>query len=91
MTIPNPNPDQAFDAEALYTVLAQQVKTGLAQAENVAIVGIHSGGAWLAERLAKDMQLTERLGFIDVSFYRDDFSEKGLRCLLYTSPSPRDS
>jgi pyrimidine operon attenuation protein/uracil phosphoribosyltransferase len=90
MTIPNPNPDQAFDAEALYTVLAQQVKTGLAQAENVAIVGIHSGGAWLAERLAKDMQLTERLGFIDVSFYRDDFSEKGLRPDIKPTQIPFD-
>lgn len=77
MTIPNPNPE--LDAEALYQVLAQQVKTGLAQAENVAIVGIYSGGAWLAERLATELQLTERLGFIDVSFYRDDFAEKGLR------------
>lgn len=75
MTIPNPE----LDAEALYQVLAKQVKSGLANAENVAIVGIHSGGAWLAERLAAELQLTERLGFIDVSFYRDDFAEKGLR------------
>ena len=77
MTIPNPNPE--LDAEALYQVLAKQVKAGLAKAENVAIVGIYSGGAWLAERLATELQLTERLGFIDVSFYRDDFAEKGLR------------
>lgn len=77
MTIPNPNPE--LDAETLYQQLAQQVKTGLAKAENVAIVGIYSGGAWLAERLATELQLTERLGFIDVSFYRDDFAEKGLR------------
>lgn len=75
MTIPNPE----LDAETLYQVLAQQVKAGLANAENVAIVGIYSGGAWLAERLAAELQLSERLGFIDVSFYRDDFAEKGLR------------
>src|SRR5205823_2828738 len=42
------------------------------------IVGIHSGGAWLAERLAADLGLRERLGFIDVSFYRDDYARKGL-------------
>jgi pyrimidine operon attenuation protein/uracil phosphoribosyltransferase len=71
-----PNPD--FDAEALYGVLADRVKTGLAGVDNVAIVGIHSGGAWLAERLAADMQLTDRLGFVDVSFYRDDYAAKGL-------------
>jgi pyrimidine operon attenuation protein/uracil phosphoribosyltransferase len=74
MTMPNPD----FDAEALYGVLAERVKTGLAGVNNVAIVGIHSGGAWLAERLAADMQLSDRLGFIDVSFYRDDYAAKGL-------------
>lgn len=68
-----------LDAEALYQELAQQVKAGLAQVDNAAIVGIHSGGAWLAERLAAELQLEGRLGFIDVSFYRDDYAEKGLR------------
>ncbi|WP_034299617.1 bifunctional pyr operon transcriptional regulator/uracil phosphoribosyltransferase PyrR [Herbaspirillum sp. RV1423] len=68
-----------LDAEALYRKLAQQVEAGLQGAEQVAIVGIHSGGAWLAERLAAELQLNDRLGFIDVSFYRDDFAEKGLR------------
>ncbi|WP_136413134.1 MULTISPECIES: bifunctional pyr operon transcriptional regulator/uracil phosphoribosyltransferase PyrR [Oxalobacteraceae] len=71
-------PNPKFDAEALYKVLAERVKASLANAENVAIVGIYSGGAWLAERLAAELQLQERLGFIDVSFYRDDYAEKGL-------------
>lgn len=69
----------SLDAEALYAKLAQQVRTGLQGVEHAAIVGIHSGGAWLAERLAAELQLNDRLGFIDVSFYRDDFAEKGLR------------
>ncbi len=68
-----------LDAEALYRKLAQQVRAGLQGIPKLAIVGIHSGGAWLAERLAKELQLSDRLGFIDVSFYRDDFAEKGLR------------
>jgi len=67
-----------FDAEALYQVLAQSVKKGFVHAENLAIVGIHSGGAWLAERLAEELHLKDRLGFIDVSFYRDDYAKKGL-------------
>jgi pyrimidine operon attenuation protein / uracil phosphoribosyltransferase len=74
MNMPNPE----LNAESLYKVLAERIKTGLAQARNVAIVGIYSGGAWLAERLAAEMKLDERLGFIDVSFYRDDYAEKGL-------------
>ncbi len=88
MTLPNPDP--ALDAEELYRSLATQVKTGLAHAENVAIVGIHSGGAWLAERLATELQLSERLGFIDVSFYRDDFAEKGLRADVKPTQIPFD-
>ena len=67
-----------FDAEALYRTLLEQVRTGLAGVPDAAIVGIHSGGAWLAERLAGDLDLKNRLGFIDVSFYRDDYAKKGL-------------
>lgn len=67
-----------FDAEALYQALLAQVRAGLAGVPDAAIVGIHSGGAWLAERLAADLGLQERLGFIDVSFYRDDYARKGL-------------
>lgn len=81
-----PNPD--FDAEALYQVLAQRVKAGLANAQNVAIVGIYSGGAWLAERLADELRLKDRLGFIDVSFYRDDYAEKGLHAEVKPTQIP---
>jgi pyrimidine operon attenuation protein/uracil phosphoribosyltransferase len=74
-TAPDAGP---FDAEALYRTLLGQVRTGLAGIPDAAIVGIHSGGAWLAERLALDLGLQSRLGFIDVSFYRDDYAKKGL-------------
>jgi pyrimidine operon attenuation protein/uracil phosphoribosyltransferase len=85
-----PTSAKQFDAEALYRDLLEQVRAGLSHVANaanpadVAIVGIHSGGAWLAERLAADLgpefgsQLGGRLGFIDVSFYRDDYAKKGL-------------
>lgn len=83
-------PNLKLDAEALYQQLAKQVKTGLADADNIAIVGIYSGGAWLAERLAAELQLDQRLGFIDVSFYRDDYAEKGLRAEVKPSQIPFD-
>lgn len=81
-------PIQNLDAEALYQVLAKQVKTGVSNIDNVAIVGIYSGGAWLAERLAAELQLKDRLGFIDVSFYRDDYAEKGLHAEVKPSQIP---
>ncbi|MES3019986.1 MAG: bifunctional pyr operon transcriptional regulator/uracil phosphoribosyltransferase PyrR [Pseudomonadota bacterium] len=73
-----PNNNKELDAEALYQELLQQVRHGLGGVADAAIVGIHSGGAWLAERLAADLGLGQRLGFIDVSFYRDDYAKKGL-------------
>jgi len=84
MNMPNPE----FDAEALYRTLSDSVKAGLEQAENVAIVGIYSGGAWLAERLAAEMKLEGRLGFIDVSFYRDDYAAKGLHAEVKPTQIP---
>lgn len=73
-----PTPRQQFDAEALYRDLLSQLRTGLEGVSDAAIVGIHSGGAWLAQRLAADLGLENRLGSIDVSFYRDDYAKKGL-------------
>lgn len=71
-----PNPE--FDAEALYRRLAERVRAGLADAGDIAIAGIYSGGAWVAERLAAELQVKQPVGYIDVSFYRDDYAEKGL-------------
>jgi len=73
-----PTSNLNLDAEALYRELLGQVRAGLDGVSDAAIVGIHSGGAWLAERLARDLDLTARLGSIDVSFYRDDYARKGL-------------
>ena len=82
--------DLDLDAEALYAQLEQQVKAGLAGAPRLAIVGIYSGGAWLAERLARSLGVTDT-GNIDVSFYRDDYAQKGLHpdVVLYTGRTTR--
>lgn len=77
-TLINDAEPAGFDAEALYRDLLAQVRTSIEGVQDAAIVGIHSGGAWLAERLAADLGLQARLGFIDVSFYRDDYARKGL-------------
>jgi pyrimidine operon attenuation protein/uracil phosphoribosyltransferase len=77
-----------FDAEKLYALLAERIEAGVSRMENLAIVGIYSGGAWLAERLAERLQLNNRLGYIDVSFYRDDYAEKGLRGEVKPSQIP---
>ena len=65
-----------LDAEALYAELRQGVK-GLLR-EGSALVGIWSGGAWLAERLQRDLGLPGQHGVISSTLHRDDFGERGL-------------
>jgi pyrimidine operon attenuation protein/uracil phosphoribosyltransferase len=65
-----------LDAEALYADLCHGVR-GLMQAD-AALVGIWSGGAWLAERLQADLGLAGRHGVISSTLHRDDFGSRGL-------------
>ena len=61
-----------------------------AVAFDAAFVGIYSGGAWLAERLAAMIPGDHPVGFIDVSFYRDDYSRSGLKPGVKRSELPFD-
>ena len=65
-----------LDAEALYAGLLTGVR-GLLKADG-ALVGIWSGGAWLAERLQRDCGLAGEPGVISSTLHRDDFSRRGL-------------
>ena len=68
-----------LDAEALYGELRQGVQ-GLWR-EGAALVGIWSGGAWMAERLQKDLGLPggeQGHGVISSTLHRDDFGSRGL-------------
>ena len=65
-----------LDAEELYTDLCRGVR-GLLQSQSV-LVGIWSGGAWLAERLQGDLALPGRPGVISSTLHRDDFGSRGL-------------
>src|SRR6266705_2777375 len=44
-----------------------------------AMVGIYTGGAWLAERLHKLLAIEKPLGLMDIAFYRDDYAARGLK------------
>ncbi|MEO5700644.1 MAG: bifunctional pyr operon transcriptional regulator/uracil phosphoribosyltransferase PyrR [Casimicrobiaceae bacterium] len=64
-------------AEHVLEALAKEMSGAVAH--DACLVGIYSGGAWLAERLAALLPGDHPLGYIDVSFYRDDFARKGLK------------
>ena len=65
-----------LDAEALYADLKTGVRSLMP--EGAALVGIWSGGAWLAERLQKDLGLPGVHGVISSTLHRDDFGSRGL-------------
>ncbi len=67
----------ALDAQALYKELLRGVQP-LRAANDARLVGITSGGAWLAERLQKDLGLAGNAGIISSAMHRDDFSKRGL-------------
>ena len=73
-------PGAAPDAELLYTTLLTALRGASRgeRAQSLRLVGIHSGGAWVAERLHRDLGLPDRIGTLDISFYRDDFDRIGL-------------
>ncbi|MCD8505273.1 MAG: bifunctional pyr operon transcriptional regulator/uracil phosphoribosyltransferase PyrR [Burkholderiaceae bacterium] len=67
-------------AEDLYQALRHGVAELIKNLppDDVHLVGIHSGGAWLAQRLHRDLGLPTALGTLNISFYRDDFDRIGL-------------
>jgi len=65
-----------LDAEALYAGLLDGVRR-LLKPDGV-LVGIRSGGAWLAERLQRDCGLAGEPGVISSTLHRDDYSSRGL-------------
>ncbi len=60
----------------------------LAQQDNVVMVGIHTGGAWVAKQLHEQLRISSELGLLDISFYRDDFSQNGLHPKVKGSQLP---
>ena len=65
-----------LDAEALYGELLRGVQ--LLSHPSTRLVGVTSGGAWLAQRLQQDLKLSSTTGTISSSMHRDDFSKRGL-------------
>ena len=81
-------PEILPDAEAQCRQLAEQIRPHLAK--QPALIGIYSGGVWIAERLKALLGLEEDIGLIDVSFYRDDFAAKGLHPQVKPTAIPFD-
>ena len=65
------------DAEALCAQLVRELKPLVGP--KTAMVGLYTGGVWLAERLHRELKIAKALGAMDIAFYRDDYAARGLK------------
>ena len=72
-----------MNAELLYEKLLENLRKRL-QHSSFELAGLAMGGAWIAERLARDLGLAH-YGVINVAFHRDDYAEKGMTALRTAS------
>ena len=80
------------DAEFLIEALTGQLRELLARRgiTDPALVGIHTGGVWIAEQLRQRLGIVTSLGQMDIAFYRDDFSRIGVHPQVRPSELPFD-
>lgn len=79
-----------YDVQALLTKLAENLQQYLKERdlEDPLLMGIHTGGVWLADYLAKSLSINAPIGTLDISFYRDDFTHIGLHPEVRPSSIP---
>lgn len=71
-----------LDAEALYGDLLASVR-GVFK-PGMRLMGVTSGGVWLAERLQQDLALSEPIGVISSAMHRDDYASRGMTAAAQT-------
>ena len=76
------------DAETLCGKLRMQIAPVISP--QTVMIGVHTGGAWIAAKLHKALGLSTPLGMLDISFYRDDFARVGLNPQVKKSAIPFD-
>lgn len=83
-------PEEHLDIDLLLDRLEHCLKREMARRtlHHPLMVGIHTGGAWIAERLHERLGIEEPLGLLDISFYRDDFSQIGMHPQVKPSKLP---
>lgn len=82
--------DDIAKPDALLAQMADTLKQLLASRaiDRPLMVGIHTGGVWVAEQLHILLKIQEPLATLDISFYRDDFSRIGMNPRVKPSKLP---
>lgn len=77
---------QLPDAEQLLAALTERLRPAVGETD--VMIGIHTGGVWVAKRLHQALEISSPLGVLDISFYRDDYSKIGLHPQVKPSDLP---
>ncbi|MGE4502929.1 MAG: bifunctional pyr operon transcriptional regulator/uracil phosphoribosyltransferase PyrR [Thiomicrospira sp.] len=77
-----------LDIQALLDELADAIRQHPRFHPDIKLVGIRTGGEWIAHALHQRLNLSQALGVLDISFYRDDFSKIGLHPAVQPSNIP---
>jgi len=75
-----------IDVNTALNRMTDQLRTRLPR--DPVMVGIHTGGVWVAQRLHRALALADPLGTLDISFYRDDFTRIGMHPQVKASSLP---
>lgn len=84
--------NQDLDTPALLDTLSSELRNLLKDRniENPVMIGIHTGGLWVAEELHKNLKIKQPLGALNITFYRDDFTRIGMHPQVQPSNLPFD-
>ncbi len=77
-----------YDIPALIDAMAERLRQSLPIDTRTVMVGIHTGGVWIAKSLHEKLGIQEPLGVLDISFYRDDFTRIGINPQVRPSHLP---
>jgi len=89
--MPDPSSiSELADCQSLLDKLEQRLRQEIEQRQltDPIMIGIHSGGVWIAEELHRRLGIDEPLGKLDITFYRDDFSQIGMHPQVQASQLP---
>ena len=79
---------KTYDIPALIGQMADKLRQLRDIDERTVMVGIHTGGVWVARALHNNLGIREPLGELDISFYRDDFTRIGINPQVKPSHLP---
>jgi len=79
-----------YNVDELLTKMSQELSDSVIKnsPEAPVMIGIHTAGVWVAEKLHELLKIEEPLGTLNISFYRDDFSRIGLHPQIKPSKLP---